>query len=252
MRSLSTEMINRLLKRLARKAGFVVASTGHRSSSFIDRPPETAFDLVLLQTFPNLDGLRFIQIGANDGQRVDPLLPYLEKYAWSGLLFEPLKENFAALSRRHTGNQRLTLRHAAVDTVAGRRTLYDVDRRTHPGLPDWAYGLASFDRDRVANALRELGLDSPAIIEETVETCAWSEVWRDFGAARCDLLVLDTEGYDLTLLRSAGLAEHRPRLIHFEHAFVSGAERLAFYGELLALGYELATDGPDTTAWLKS
>jgi hypothetical protein len=48
------------------------------------------------------------------------------------------------------------------------------------------------------------------------------------------------------------LATHRPRLIHFEHACCDVDEQLDFYRQLIALGYELATDGPDTTAWLKS
>ena len=37
---------------------------------------------------------------------------------------------------------------------------------------------------------------------ETVTAVTWDEVWRDFGPQRCDLLVLDTEGYDLPLLRA--------------------------------------------------
>ena len=56
----------------------------------------------------------------------------------------------------------------------------------------------------------------------------------------------------MALLHAAGLGEHRPHLILFEHACNAMAERIEFYRELLELGYELATDGPDTTAWLKA
>lgn len=239
-----------LIRRLAGSAGLFVVSNRHAGRTFLEHPPRTAFDLVLLHCYPQLTGLNFIQIGANDGQRADPLLPYLGPNNWSGLMFEPLRVNFTTLSQRHGANPRLRLRQRAVDASAGRRMIYDVDRTAQASLPDWAYGLASFSRERVLQAVTELGLDERAIVSEEVVTVSWDEVWADFGQHRCDLLVLDTEGYDLALLRTASLAQHRPRIIHFEHACVSAPERLEFYGQLLALGYELSTDGPDTTAWL--
>lgn len=128
--------------------------------------------------------------------------------------------------------------------------LYDLDCLAHPSLPDWAHGLGSFNRERILLAAHELGLDEKAIITEEITTMSWTEVWQDFGPHRCDLLVLDTEGHDLPLLHTADLGRHRPRIIHFEHACATPAERLEFCGKLLALGYELSTEGPDTTAWL--
>jgi FkbM family methyltransferase len=228
-----------------------IVSRRHAGIQFLEHVPKTAFDLVLLHSFPDLRSLKFIQVGANDGRRADPLAAYLEPCSWSGLMFEPLAANYAALIRRHAGNPRLQIRRLAVDTVAGSRMMYDLDRVACSNLPDWAYGLGSFSRERVLTAAGELGLGEQAIVVEKIATVTWDDVWRDFGPGRCDLLVLDTEGYDLTLLRAAGLAQHHPRLIHFEHACVGLDDRLAFYRELIDLGYDLVTDGPDTTAWRK-
>lgn len=241
-----------VLKRLARTAGFALVGDQHAARAFVDHPPRTTFDLVLLHCYASPAGLNFVQVGANDGQRFDPLVRYLEPCGWSGLMFEPIASNFAALRGRHGGNPRLRLRQQAVDAAAGRRTMYDLDRAAHPELPDWAHGLASFDGDRVRQAARSLGLDDRAVTAEEIVSVTWDDVWRDFGARRCDLLVIDTEGHDLPLLRLAGLGRHRPRIVHFEHACATREDRLAFVGELLDLGYELATDGPDTTAWLKA
>ena len=132
---------------------------------------------------------------------------------------------------------------------AAEATGYDIDRIAHHNLPDWAYGLGSFSRDRVVAASAELGLAPSAVIGEEIATVTWEDVRRAFGPRRCDLLILDTEGYDLTLLRAAGLAAWSPTLIHFEHACVSEDDRLAFYRELVGFGYEIATEGQDTTAW---
>ena len=239
-----------LLQHLARACGFLVIRRRHAGAGYIEHPPRTAFDHTLLRCFPSPRALRFIQIGANDGQRADPLLRYIDGCAWSGLMFEPRAINFAALSKRHGNNPRLRLRPCAVDSHAGRRMLYDLDCLAHPSLPDWAHGLGSFNRERILLAAHELGLDEKAIITEEITTMSWTEVWQDFGPHRCDLLVLDTEGHDLPLLHTADLGRHRPRIIHFEHACATPAERLEFCGKLLALGYELSTEGPDTTAWL--
>lgn len=243
-------MLRPFLKNFARRCGLVVVSRRHAGVPYLDHFPRTLFDHVLLHCFPDPRGLNFIQIGANDGQRADPLVDYLETCAWSGHLYEPLGTNHAQLLHRHGANPRLQIHRAAVDQVAGRRLMYDVDRSAHPGLPNWAYGLGSFSRERVVSALRELGLGEQAVREEEIAAVSWDDVWQGFGPRRCDLLVLDTEGYDLVLLRAAGLGRHRPRVIHFEHACVETNDRLACYSELIALGYELATDGPDTTAWL--
>ena len=39
-------------------------------------------------------------------------------------------------------------------------------------------------------------------------------------------------------------------MIQFENPRHKPQERLAFYGELLDLGYEIASDGNDTIVWL--
>lgn len=204
----------------------------------------------MLRTFPDLHGLRFIQVGANDGRRADPIRAFIDDYAWSGMMFEPLAANFADLQRHRGASPNLRLRRAAIDVTAGRRQIYDLAPAATAGRPDWTRGLASFSRERVAQAARELGLPDTSIISEQVETVTWPQVWREFGPHPCDLIVLDTEGHDLALLRAAHLAQHRPRLILFEHACNTLDERIAFYRELIGLGYELATHGGDTVACL--
>lgn len=228
----------------------MLVSRTHPGYAFLTHPPQSAFDAILLKVFFDPTGLRFIQIGANDGHLADPLSGYLDDFGWQGAMFEPLAKNFTALAARHAGNPRLQLHQAAVDLSAGRRTIYDIAPALRPRLPDWAGGLASFDRTRVLTAAHELGLADSDVVVEEIATKSWTDVWATLGGHRCDVLVLDTEGYDFTLLRAAGLERQRPRIIHFEHACHTADERFAFYRELVALGYELATDGGDTTAWL--
>lgn len=238
------------LHRLLRRLGIVVISARHYNLRYLDYPPATAFEDTLLRLFPDLLGLNFIQIGANNGVRADPIHRYIEPFAWTGLMFEPLRNNFRDLQRHCGANPRLQLRQAAVDVTAGRRPIYDLAPDATVTLPDWTRGLASFSRSRLEQAARELSLPDSAIVSEEVETISWTQIWQELGSRRCDLLVLDTEGYDIPLLRAADLAQHRPKLILFEHACYTLDERLDFYRELFALGYELSTSEGDTVAWL--
>ncbi|MDP1581744.1 MAG: FkbM family methyltransferase [Candidatus Didemnitutus sp.] len=236
--------------RLLRRSGLFVASTRYSGIRYLDHPPISAFDGVLLRIFPDLRELNFIQIGANDGVQSDPIATYLNRYHWSGLMLEPLIGNFARLQQLHGNNPRIILRQAALDVVAGRRVVYDLSTAATADQPAWARGLGSFSRERVAAAAAELNLAADVLQSEEVECITWPQVWQEFGQRRCDLLVLDTEGYDITLLRAADLARHRPRLILFEHACVALPERMAFYEELVSLGYNLATFEGDTVASL--
>ena len=238
------------LSRLLRRVGVVLLSGRHPAIRYLDHPPVSGFDTILLQLFPNLHGLNFLQVGANDGQRADPLNRYIDDYAWSGLMFEPLPGNFADLQHHRGGCARLKLYQTAIDTTAGTRPIYDLASSPTAGLPNWTRGLASFSRERLADAARELKLPESSITVTEIETITWEQAWAKFGQRRCDLLVIDTEGHDLPLLRAADISRHRPRLIMFEHACSTLPERLEAYRELLSLGYELTTSEGDTIAWL--
>src|SRR5580700_9172972 len=113
-----------LLRKILRQTGYRVARTAHAGVRYLDHPPRTAFDSALLRVFPSLDRLNFIQVGANDGVRGDPIRRYITACEWSGLLIEPLPALFAELQRNNAGNPRLDFPNAAVADRAGERPLY--------------------------------------------------------------------------------------------------------------------------------
>ncbi len=236
-----------LAKHMLARLGVRAVAADNIAARYLDHPPRSLFDVVLLRCFAELRGLRFIQVGANDGQRYDPLSAFIGRHAWQGVMLEPMPAYFAALQRRYGTQPGLTLLQAALDEAAGTRPIYHL--ADCAGLPDWTHGLASLDRSRLAEAARELGLPDAAIASQTIATVTWREVRDRLGPGTCDLLVLDTEGFDLPLLRSANLGEFAPRVIHFEHACAPEPEQAAMHRDLRRLGYEIATEGPDTTAW---
>jgi FkbM family methyltransferase len=236
------------LKKRLRQVGIVAVRRHHAAVKYLDDPPVRMLGAILLRVFPSLDGLNFIQVGANDGIRGDPIRPMVLAHGWSGVLVEPLPTLFERLRENYRGSPGLEFVNAALDTVVGTRTIHVL----RPGLavPDWAQGLPTFDLARLQAIARGLGLSDGDIQNQEVGTITWDGLRATFGSRACDVLVVDAEGYDITLLRAAGLDRWRPRVIQFENPSERPAERLAFYGELLGLGYEVASDGQDTVAWL--
>lgn len=237
------------LREWFRRAGYHVIRTNHAAACYIDHPPRSVLDEVLLRVFAECHRLSFIQIGANDGSRADPIRHYVESCSWSGVMVEPLPQYFASLHAKYAHRPDLRLLNAAVDATTGERAIYRL-RPEIPGLPDWAHGLASFSRTRLEDAARQLALSPGDIVSQSVHTVTWSEVRRLFGERACDVLVVDVEGFDVELLRMARLSEWRPRVVQFEHILVSRQEHLRFCEELLGTGYEVATDRGDTIAYL--
>lgn len=236
-------------KELLRKMGVIAIRGSHPAAKYILAPPSGIFDVVLLQVFPSIDHLRFIQIGANDGVRADPVRDKVLNHAWTGVLVEPLPSLFDQLRNNYMGSPGLEFVNAAIDTSAGTRAIHFLD----PGLtvPDWAHGLATFDLAHLRITAQGLGLKDADIRHRDVPTITWKGLLATSGDKPCDVLVIDAEGYDISLLRAAPLDRWRPRVIQFEHSFATIPERLAFYAELIGFGYEIASDGPDTVAWIK-
>jgi FkbM family methyltransferase len=240
--------VKNFARRQLRRLGVVALSPQHLGARIAEHQCTNLFEILVLRCFPDLEGRVFIQIGANDGLRYDPLAKFVSRHQWSGIMLEPMPVYFRALHLRHGTNPRLKLMQAALDHQAGTRPIYSI--ANCDGLPEWAHGLASLDRSRVEQAARELQVSASAVTREEIKTVTWGEISESLEGRACDILVLDTEGFDIPLLRAGNLAQLRPRIIHFEHACATVADQDAFNCELRRLGYELVTEGADTTAWL--
>lgn len=236
------------LKRLLRKLGFIVIRTSNAHARYVTQPQLSPFDEALFRTFPDLHGLTFIQVGANDGMRFDPLRRHIAAFGWRGVLIEPDPRYFRDLQANYRGVPGLQFINAAVDTERGERTLHyigaDMSR-----LPEWARGVGSLDRSHVAAVVERLGLPPGAIATHRVRAVRWEDVLSAAGVEAPDIIVLDTEGHDAALLQALDFTRHAPPLLHFEHSHCSRAERLQIYERLMAHGYDFVSADHDTTAY---
>ena len=58
--------------------------------------------------------IRFIQVGANDGFRGDPIRRMVQKYNWSGILIEPLPDIYEKLKENYKDQEGLIFENAAI------------------------------------------------------------------------------------------------------------------------------------------
>ena len=199
--------------------------------------------------------VRFLQVGGMDGKGFDPVYAFVKHYRWSGVILEPLPDLFAALAANYADAPRVTLLNAALMDADGTREMVRVSRvaSRSGAVPDWAEGLGSFHPDR--NALGGVGVDAELhatllqhSVREAVQCLTLRSVARQCGLDRIDLLQVDAEGCELTVLRQVFAEGHAPRVIQLEHWALPAGEREAVHAMLLDAGYHVRASEADLLA----
>jgi len=238
-----------LLHSLMTRLGLVICKTDHPAARYFQLRPISGLSYALLRAFTSLDRLRFIQAGANDGSRQDPIAGLIRDFDWSGILVEPREPFIQSLNNRYAKIPRIRPVHAAISTDCSPATLYYINPAL-PGLPDWTSGLATLDHERIKTACCDLGLGTDAVCKEKVSCLTWEKLLQDYGVQDPDVLVLDTEGFDVPLLNLWDWGNRRPRVVHFEHSCSTPDKYQDLLVRLHGYGYESVTEGPDTTLFL--
>lgn len=191
-------------------------------------------------------GFTFVQIGANDGKRFDPIHHYVAAHKWRGLVVEPIREYFEDLQRNYASEPQVVCCNYAIFESEGPVTLYRAD--PNAGLPEWTKGIASLDESHSmkSNTPRE------KMIAEQAQGIPLQTLLKKQGVEKVDLLVVDTEGYDYHIVKMVDLANHPPQIIRFEHGRrddVMSREQLSELVELLLQhDYEIHLEPYDCVA----
>lgn len=199
----------------------------------------------------------FLQVGAMDGVKFDPLHKRIRAQGWQGVLFEPLPDMCENLRRNYQGCDGLTLVQAAIDTQEGSRQMYRIPQSVVNGgqLPDWALGISSFYNDRNALGGKKIDEATRVLVEahtvrETVPCTTFERVLTEHRITEIDLLQIDTEGHDWAILQSFPIGRLQPRVINFEYYNLQESEVAEALDWLRAHGYAYGMDHKDVTATL--
>lgn len=186
-----------------------------------------------------LGAVRFIQVGANDGVRNDPLREFVLSGAWTGLLVEPGADQNARLRAAYADVPGATVVGVAIWSESGRRPFYIVEG---------ADALSSFSLETILR--HEPKYDDLRGMIRTVEvdTLTLDALADRYGVPNPEVVVVDAEGCDDVVLGSFDIEARRPKLILFEHVHLSLAASTALRDRLVAAGYACIADRHDVLA----
>ncbi|MDX1634985.1 MAG: FkbM family methyltransferase [Marinobacter sp.] len=192
----------------------------------------------------------FLQIGANDGVRFDPLHEFINasRYQFRGVLVEPVPRLYAALEQIYAHRPGITPINVAVHNTHTSASLFAVREACEASLPEWVRGIASFDRQH----LNRPELPADCIEEIKVPCRSVADIVLAYDLTPLDLLQIDTEGYDAEIIRNLDFSVCQPAIIHFEHGLPDQVMTDAAFSELRQLlnshGYQVLTERYDAIA----
>ena len=190
----------------------------------------------------------FLQIGANDGIRYDPIFNTVNELGIKGIVVEPVKEYYEDLVRNYSKNKNVIAENVAIYSEDEEISIYKV--RSNSGLPDWANGIASLDKRHHLKS----NTPSENIVEERVKGIRFDTLFKKHKVEKIDFLQVDAEGYDYDLIKMFPFDRFRPKLIHFEHSLRTKNMTYEQYDEitshLIRMGYKTIMNENDTICFL--
>ncbi|HQZ64179.1 MAG TPA: FkbM family methyltransferase [Planctomycetaceae bacterium] len=189
----------------------------------------------------------FVKVGANDGVTGDPFGDsLLNNRQWKGVLVEPVPYCVDRLRRIYSDKTRFTIDQSAVGSTAGTAKFYyvaEAAKKSLPDLPEWYDQLGSFDRQHIIDHFG--GKIESFIVTADVDVEPLSNIFQRYQLSCVTLLHIDTEGYDLKVLKSLGLPGLCPSWIMIEHRHLSGLDRTEMISILDSAGYDISDTGFD-------
>ncbi len=234
-------IVEKALHRMARAAGFDL-------KPIINVPvqPIDILGLTIRELIGQQKEVFFLQIGAHDGKSHDPISPYVRKYRWRGILVEPNPVVFKQLQENYKDHPELILENVAIDSKEGTLTLHCFEGAT---ADSHASMLTSTRKHYL-----QLNSDGARgkLVSIQVPAVTVSSLLKKHGVERVDLLQIDTEGHDFTILKTIDFSTVRPKIVHFENNFMNKRQKEQCLKIFAQNGYASLDLGIDTLAYRQS
>ena len=189
----------------------------------------------------------FIQIGAHDGISDDSIFPFARGRGWRGILVEPVRYLFDRLTENYAGAAGVILENKALAEQDGVVTFYSV-KQTSDEVPEWYDQIGSLKRDVILSHQASIPNIADYLAEIQVEAISFDTLVAKHNVTHVDLILIDTEGYDLNILRTINLDRFRPTLIIFEQKHLTSEGKAEAVRMLASHGYVVHGFGPNAAA----
>jgi FkbM family methyltransferase len=250
-------MIKELVKKLLHGTGYRFIKTSFLEEQYRDINDPHFRNSGNLEPLEQLfykyidDDFFFIQIGANNGKRHDPIHHLLtsEKALVKGFAIEPVKEYFDELSVTYKDFQGISLLNKAIHNSKTEEIIYKINPQ-YQDIGEHLKGMSSFD---ISNFTKE-GISEKDIIREKVSCVSLMDLIHEKKISKIHLLQIDAEGYDIEIIKSIDFTKIKPLVINFEHRWhhnlTPEKELFAAFRMLIDNGYKLVLNGNDTLAYI--
>lgn len=204
--------------------------------------PLSIFRLAIEALHRSNKQIKFIQVGANDGVRFDDLYFTVTNSRWSGLVIEPLPNMYQRLVSNYQDHAQVLPLNLAIHPTASQATIYHVKSSALWKYPDYAAGIPSMLRSH----LIDHGVCEDDIEETLVPCKPLTQVTVEAGFTDIDVLQIDTEGFDLEVLRTIDFSLMKPTVIKFEWMNLTVDDRHSASILLTNQGYRLHLEHGET------
>jgi FkbM family methyltransferase len=189
----------------------------------------------------------FVEIGANDGKKNDPLYYYIIKYGWRGILVEPDPVNFKKLKENYQSVDGMHFENSGIGPEQGVMLFYKIKDITDQE-PGWYDQIGSFDKKTfLENISFGKGLDQ-RIVADPLPVISFDQLLEKYNFGTPNLLHLDAEGFDYRILRSIDFTKHSIHLILFESEWMTKIELKEIVQHLRKHRYRVVRSGIDYAA----
>jgi FkbM family methyltransferase len=254
-------MFNTLIKSVANKFGYTIGRNNIALSFQHSKPvtPEQFFDVYFGTIQP--EKFFFVQVGAHNGNFVDPLHDYVKKYNLKGLLVEPQPDLFLELQKTYLDYPQLQFANVAVSNSS--QTLYTIKDIYKQGIfSTRGTGIASLDREHFKmnlahelELLKKQNITLPAknlddyVEAISVKTETFTELLETRAIPKVDYVQIDCEGYDYEIIKMIDFQKFNPQIINYESRFLSPADQIDCEQYLIKNGYQTFRYKSDTCAF---
>jgi len=239
-------MIGSLARSIARQFGY---SMQIEYKTFLEQPASKLVlepGWILSNLAERQNDVTFIQIGANDGKRNDPIHRYVIKNKWRGLLVEPDPTLFTRLQINYSDQEQLQFANIAVGT--GKPAEFFFIDPSADNAPSWANGLGSFRKDVILSH-KHTWPELPKFLKsQLIETVPPDALFDVFGQERVDLLLMDVEGYEHDIITKIDFRKRDVSFVYYEHKHLSRAKHEDVLKHLSDQGYQIGIGGIDVIA----
>jgi len=200
--------------------------------------------MALMDVANSMDGVTFVNIGANDGLSGDHLREFVIRFGWKGILVEPVPYVFQRLISAYRDQRDVFLAQVAISDSDGTTQFWHL-RKNHELRPGYDQ-IGSFSKDYVLAHKSMFPSLEKYLTYTNVKTIRLQQLLDSYHLEP-DVILIDAEGYDSEVVKQINFTRP-PRLIIFEHCHLAADEKLYCQNLLLKKGYLLKDDGYNTIA----